>query len=86
MNTEIFTNPIFIAVAALLIIIAIWFIVYYFKNRNQVKQVEEAKKKKLKARITRDVVFIILGITFLAISIVMSVVEKNNEEIEKQQI
>ncbi len=44
------------------------------------KQVEEAKKKKLKARITRDVVFIILGITFLAISIVMSVVEKNNEE------
>lgn len=45
MNTEIFTNPIFIAVAALLIIIAIWFIVYYFKNRNQVKQVEEAKDK-----------------------------------------
>ena len=44
------------------------------------KQVEEAKKKKLKSRITRDVVFIILGITFLAISIVMSVVEKNNEE------
>ena len=31
------------------------------------KQVEEAKKKKLKSRITRDVVFIILGITFLAI-------------------
>lgn len=44
------------------------------------KQVEEAKKNKLKARITRDVVFIILGITFLAISIVMSVIEKNNEE------
>ena len=44
------------------------------------KQVEEAKKKKLKSRITRDVVFIILGITFLAISVVMSVVEKNNEE------
>ena len=44
------------------------------------KQVEEAKKKKLKARITRDVVFIILGITFLAISIVISVIEKNNQE------
>ncbi len=44
------------------------------------KQVEEAKKKKLKSRITRDVVFIILGITFLAISVVMSVIEKNNEE------
>lgn len=44
------------------------------------KQVEKAKKNKLKARITRDVVFIILGITFLAISIVMSVIEKNNEE------
>lgn len=33
------------------------------------KQVKEAKKKKLKYRITRDIIFVVLGIIFLAISI-----------------
>lgn len=36
------------------------------------KQVEKAKEEKLKHRITRDIVFIALGITFLVISIFMS--------------
>ncbi len=44
------------------------------------KQVQEAKKQKLKARITRDVVFIILGITFLAISIVIAIINQNDEK------
>ena len=33
------------------------------------KQVEKAKEEKLKQRITRDIAFIILGITFLVISV-----------------
>ena len=45
MNTDIFTDPIFIAVAAVLLIIAIWFLVYYFKHRKEVKAVEEMRKK-----------------------------------------
>lgn len=45
MNTEIFTDPIFIAVAAILVIIAIWFLVYYFKHRSEVKAVEETHTK-----------------------------------------
>ena len=36
------------------------------------KQVEKAKEEKLKYRITRDVIFIVLGITFLVISIFVS--------------
>lgn len=36
------------------------------------KQVEKAKEEKLKQRITRDIVFIILGITFLVISVFIS--------------
>lgn len=36
------------------------------------KQVEKAKEEKLKHRITRDVVFIVLGITFLIISVFIS--------------
>lgn len=36
------------------------------------KQVEKAKEEKLKHRITRDIVFIVLGITFLVISIFIS--------------
>lgn len=34
------------------------------------KQVAEAKKKQLEARMTRDIIFIILGVIFLAISII----------------
>lgn len=45
MNTDIFTDPIFIAVAAVLLIIAIWFLVYYFKHRNEVKKVEASNSK-----------------------------------------
>lgn len=45
MNTDIFTDPIFIAVAAVLLIIAIWFLVYYFKHRNDVKTVEQTYSK-----------------------------------------
>lgn len=45
MNTDIFTDPIFIAVAAVLLIIAIWFLVYYFKHRNEVKTVEQTYSK-----------------------------------------
>lgn len=36
------------------------------------KQVEKAKEQKLKHRITRDIVFIVLGITFLVISVFIS--------------
>ncbi len=36
------------------------------------KQVEKAKEEKLKQRITRDIAFIILGITFLVISVFIS--------------
>ncbi len=43
------------------------------------KQLKDAKKKKLENRIIRDVVFIILGITFLIISF-MSAYNKNNEK------
>lgn len=43
------------------------------------KQLKDAKKKKLENRIIRDVVFIILGITFLIISFV-SAYNKNNEK------
>ena len=42
------------------------------------KQVEKAKEEKLKYRIIRDVVFIILGIVFLAISIFVSFKNKEN--------
>ncbi|HBV23901.1 MAG TPA: NERD domain-containing protein [Jeotgalicoccus sp.] len=45
MNTDIFTDPIFIAVAAVLLIIVIWFLVYYFKHRNEVKTVEQTYSK-----------------------------------------
>ena len=43
------------------------------------KQLKDAIKKKLENRIIRDVVFIILGITFLIISFV-SAYNKNNEK------
>lgn len=43
------------------------------------KQVEKAKEEKLKSRIIRDVVFIVLGITFLLISILMAYNDSKNE-------
>lgn len=43
------------------------------------KQVKEAKEKQLQYRIIRDVVFILLGLIFLAISIFLSIKENNNE-------
>lgn len=50
------------------------------------KQVEEAKKKKLQSRILRDLVFIILGIIFLAISIVVAVINKDDENTVNEEI
>lgn len=43
------------------------------------KQVEKAKEEKLKYRVTRDVIFIILGITFLIISIFVSYSDSKKE-------
>lgn len=42
------------------------------------KQVKEAEKKKIKYRITRDIIFIVLGVIFLAISILSAY--KNNQD------
>lgn len=42
-------------------------------------QVKKAKEEKLKMRITRDIVFIVLGIIFLALSFVFSIKNNNNE-------
>ncbi len=47
------------------------------------KQVKEAKKKQLENRIIRDVTFIVLGIVFLTVSIIMAISDgkkKANEE------
>lgn len=49
------------------------------------KQVEKAKEEKLKQRITRDVVFIILGIIFLALSILVSYKNNKTESENKQK-
>jgi len=43
------------------------------------KQVEKAKEEKLKYRIIRDVIFIVLGITFLVISIFVSYSDSKKE-------
>ncbi|GAA3723579.1 nuclease-related domain-containing protein [Salinicoccus jeotgali] len=45
MNTDIFTNPIFIVVAILLLIVAIAFLVYYFRNRGKVNTLREEYDK-----------------------------------------
>lgn len=45
------------------------------------KQVEKAKEEKLKYRATRDIIFIVLGITFLVISIFSSM---NNKDTDKK--
>ena len=44
------------------------------------KQVKNAKEKQLQNRITRDVVFMLLGLTFLTISIFSTIKEKNDEK------
>ena len=46
------------------------------------KQVEKAKEEKLKYRIIRDLIFIVLGITFLIISIVYQY-NKDNKDNKK---
>ena len=49
------------------------------------KQVKNAKEKQLQNRITRDVVFMLLGLTFLTISIFSTIKEKNNEKNVKEK-
>ena len=44
------------------------------------KQVKLAKDKKLQNRITRDIVFLILGLFFLTISIISTINKKNDEK------
>ena len=43
------------------------------------KQVKEAKAKQLEYIIIRDVIFLIIGITFLLISIISSINDKNKD-------
>ena len=40
------------------------------------KQVEKAKEEKLKYRITRDIAFIVLGITFLVITRIIKIIKQ----------
>lgn len=44
------------------------------------KQLKDAKAKQLISRITRDVVFLLLGITFLVISIFRTIKENKLEK------
>lgn len=48
-------------------------------------QVKKAKEEKLKNRITRDLIFIVLGIVFLTISIFSAIKDKENnkEDVKK---
>ena len=49
-------------------------------------QVKKAKEEKLKNRITRDLIFIVLGIVFLTISIFSAIKDKeNNNKINKKK-
>lgn len=48
-------------------------------------QVKKAKEEKLKMRITRDIVFIVLGIVFLALSFVFSIKKNSNNENDKNK-
>lgn len=48
-------------------------------------QVKKAKEEKLKMRITRDIVFIVLGIVFLALSFVFSTKKNSSNENEKNK-
>ena len=47
------------------------------------KQVLKAKEEKLKHRILRDLIFIVLGITFLLISIIISYNKENSKSNDK---
>ena len=49
------------------------------KRKLLAEAVEKAKEEKLKYRITRDVIFIVLGITFLVISIFVSYSDSKKE-------
>ena len=49
-------------------------------------QVKKAKEEKLKMRITRDIVFIVFGIDFLALSFVFSIKKNSSNENEKNKI
>lgn len=48
-------------------------------------QVKKDKEEKLKMRITRDIVFIVLGIVFLALSFVFSIKKNRSNENEKNK-
>lgn len=50
------------------------------------KQVEEAKKRKLESRIIRDMIFIILGIIFLALSFLAAYKDKNNNKSDNKEV
>ena len=45
MNTEIFTNPIVIAILAVLLIVAVSFLVYFLKNRNRINTLTDEYSK-----------------------------------------
>lgn len=50
------------------------------------KQVKSAKEKQLQYRITRDIVFMVLGLVFLAISIFFTVKENGDKKpVEKEK-
>lgn len=49
------------------------------------KQVQKAKEEKLKNRITRDIIFIVLGVIFLSISIYSAYKDNTNNKSKKEQ-
>ena len=49
------------------------------------KQVQKAKEEKLKNRITRDIIFIVLGVIFLSISIYSAYKDNSNNKTIKEQ-
>lgn len=49
------------------------------------KQVQKAKEEKLKNRITRDIIFIVLGVIFLSISIYSAYKDNTNNKFIKEQ-
>lgn len=53
MNTEIFTDPVFITVAALLVVLAIVFLVYYLKHRNDINRVQNSYEEQKKSLVDK---------------------------------
>lgn len=49
------------------------------------KQVQKAKEEKLKNRITRDIIFIVLGVIFLSISIYSAYKDNTNNKSIKEK-